>query len=59
MQTAESYSRKTIIVQSYTQKHVYYLVDFEQEIPTCTCDAYILGKQVPCKHIINSTEPMI
>lgn len=50
------YTRNAFLVPSDTLEEVEYLVDlegFEQEKEVCTCAAFIMGGQRPCKHIRN------
>ena len=54
-----SYGTKMTLVPSDTEKGVHYMLDFEHVIPTCSCDAYILGGQRPCKHIRHNTIPLL
>lgn len=57
--TTDYYERQAVLVSSETEKNVHYLVDFEPEEITCTCDAFLLGGQSPCKHMLACTIPMI
>lgn len=56
------YGRLCFLVVSATRKDVHHLVDFEgseDEKVVCTCEAFTLGKERPCKHIKNSTVPLL
>ena len=48
------YGRNTYLVVSDTRNDITHLVDLEgygKERVICTCEAFIMGHQRPCKHI--------
>lgn len=56
------YDRRSFLVQSMTRRDVFHLVDFEgfgEDDVVCTCEAFNLGKERPCRHIKAATIPLL
>ena len=59
MVTVKRYNQMSFLVESQSRPGNHHLVDFEGFdgiAPYCSCEAFTLGKQRPCKHIIGLVE---